>query len=538
MEDAQFQERCGPGNDGDYRLSAGRADLRGADLHGINLARVDLSGSVMAGADLRGTNLHQANLVGADLRRADLRDSDLRGANLCDADLREADLGAAKMSGSRLRRADLRTATWAAADLRWADLRWAVADGSLRQATGLDQAVQDLPSRDAEGQRPWRIGILYQSLSYPFVQALRRAVGAQARARGVEVVERDSGNDLGRERQGVLELLPQVDCLAFQAVDRDGSVASVEEANRAGVPVVQFNMLAHGGRRIAFAGPEHAESGELLCGWLKGFVESWERARPEGTAGAVRPPVLYLRGRPTQDSDFARNYALKACLKRDGLDARVELHERVANYDRAEARRVTRALQAGGVAPVAIIGNNDDMVLGALDALVVPRIREVLAGWAGDGRLPADVLPGIDGCPAALADLDALAAWPGTGDPPDLDLSRFAGCPEALAALRRACGRPAVALAGIDGFPEALEAIRAGWMGTTIYQNPAAQGAAAVDACLAYLEAEPGRRLEAVREAVRPANFRFLRVDADNIQDLLLSAREAYPAAAGGAPER
>ena len=64
-----------------------KANLRGAELIGVQLYETDLSE-----ADLRGANLTKAKLIGTKLYRADLRNVILISAKLKGADLREADL--------------------------------------------------------------------------------------------------------------------------------------------------------------------------------------------------------------------------------------------------------------------------------------------------------------------------------------------------------------------------------------------------------------------------------------------------------------
>ncbi|ASR36181.1 hypothetical protein BAY61_15520 [Prauserella marina] len=60
----------------------GRADHRGADLIGKNLAGADLSGASLRGAQLVGADLRGAKLRLADLTGADTRGADLSGAQL------------------------------------------------------------------------------------------------------------------------------------------------------------------------------------------------------------------------------------------------------------------------------------------------------------------------------------------------------------------------------------------------------------------------------------------------------------------------
>ena len=68
-----------------------KADLREADLTGVNLRGATLYKANLSGADLSEAYLYKANLSGADLRRANLYGAYLYGAKLRLADLREAD---------------------------------------------------------------------------------------------------------------------------------------------------------------------------------------------------------------------------------------------------------------------------------------------------------------------------------------------------------------------------------------------------------------------------------------------------------------
>ena len=185
---------------------------------------------------------------------------------------------------------------------------------------------------------PLRVGVSYQALRFPFVAALQRAAQARAAALGVELVEADAGNDVSAELANVENLLQQqIDCLAFEATSLDGSVASIEAANRAGVPVVQFNGRAQGRQSLAFVGSEQRESGDLLGAWL---AEQLRRSGKPALRG------LYLRGVAGQVTDLARSEALRARLAREGVADRIELIEQYADYDRGRGQSVTESLLA------------------------------------------------------------------------------------------------------------------------------------------------------------------------------------------------
>lgn len=230
---------------------------------------------------------------------------------------------------------------------------------------------------------PLRVGVSYQALRFPFVAALQRAAQARAAALGVELVEADAGNEVAAELANVENLLQQrIQCLAFEATSLDGSVASIEAANRAGVPVVQFNGRANGGQSLSFIGSEQRESGDLLGAWL---VEQLQRSGKPALRG------LYLRGLAGQVTDLARSEALHARLEREGVSDRIQLIEQHADYDRGLAQSKSESLLAAHPDLELIVANNDDMILGALEA--------VEARGLG-GRV---ALAGVDGLPETLA---------------------------------------------------------------------------------------------------------------------------------------
>ena len=91
-------------------MTAKRANLRGADLTGLNLRGVDLScadltQTKMMGLDLSGANFSRANLEGSDLQGSILVGTRLKGACLERANFREADLEGAIFNTSDLDKA-------------------------------------------------------------------------------------------------------------------------------------------------------------------------------------------------------------------------------------------------------------------------------------------------------------------------------------------------------------------------------------------------------------------------------------------------
>ena len=123
-----------------------KADLREANLIGVNLRGADLREANLIGVNLRGAylskaNLSEADLSGADLKRADLSGADLRGAALRGVNLRYADLIHVDLRYVNLIGADLTGAKLLEANLSKADLTGAILRDAYLNYTNLTQTI-------------------------------------------------------------------------------------------------------------------------------------------------------------------------------------------------------------------------------------------------------------------------------------------------------------------------------------------------------------------------------------------------------------
>jgi uncharacterized protein YjbI with pentapeptide repeats len=142
-----------------------KADLRGVYLNGANLSRahlekVDLQNAHLEGAYLSNAHLEGANLCWAELNEADLHDAFLEAADLHEAQMSKANLSRAHLEGAHLngaclKEADLYNAHFTEADLRdvhleGANLNNAHLEGKEVQKEDLErvqQWVRNFPSK-------------------------------------------------------------------------------------------------------------------------------------------------------------------------------------------------------------------------------------------------------------------------------------------------------------------------------------------------------------------------------------------------------
>ena len=83
------------------------ADLRDADLEGVDLRYANLRGAILTGTCFEEANLKGATIIGANLKGANLKSANLLYANLNNASLRSASLIDAWLNMANLTNADL-----------------------------------------------------------------------------------------------------------------------------------------------------------------------------------------------------------------------------------------------------------------------------------------------------------------------------------------------------------------------------------------------------------------------------------------------
>jgi ABC-type sugar transport system substrate-binding protein len=232
-------------------------------------------------------------------------------------------------------------------------------------------------------QEKMTIGISYQNLAFPYVAALQKAAQNACKALDVNCLETDAVNDTNKELNNVESMLSKgINCLAFEAASLDASVASIQAANKKGVPVVQFNGKASGGDYVTFIGSAQTDSGIKLGQFLEGVFKKSGKDKLRG---------IYLRGVAGQITDIARNDGMKNYLNSAGLGGKIEFVEQYADYDRGKAQTVTESLLTRDKNYDFIVSNNDDMILGALQTVKQFGLKIPMAG--------------VDGLPETLADI-------------------------------------------------------------------------------------------------------------------------------------
>ena len=169
------------------------------------------------------------------------------------------------------------------------------------------------------------------------------------------------------------------DVLCVNLVDRTAAAVIADKAEAEGVPLIFFNRQPveediHRWDQIYYVGADARESGELQGALV---LDAWREDREtlDRNGDEVLQYVM-LEGEPGhQDSLLRTEYSIKAVT---GGGVEVEkLASETANWNRAQAAaRTAQWMEEFGESIEVIFANNDDMALGAIDALAdTPRER-------------------------------------------------------------------------------------------------------------------------------------------------------------------
>ena len=238
-----------------------------------------------------------------------------------------------------------------------------------------------------------RIGVTMTSFDNPHLTVLLDAMREEAaRHEGVTLVTEDAQLDVARQLNQVQNFAANgLDAIIVNAVDGDSTAAITAQARDAGIPLVYVN---------------HPPA-ELDAGMPEGsaYVGSAERDAGRFQAEAVCQMMdgtgraLILMGPLENRAALVRTQTVEEIFASD--DCGIEVVEKqTANWNRVQAVDLVSAWVTAGLEFDAIVSNNDEMAIGAIQALKS-------AGMSMDDVVIAGIDATADGLAAmAAGDLD------------------------------------------------------------------------------------------------------------------------------------
>ena len=243
------------------------------------------------------------------------------------------------------------------------------------------------------------IGCAIYKFDDTFMTGVRNAMVEAAKGKAkVDIVDSQNSQSTQNDRVDMF-ITKRMNALAINPVDRTAAGVIIDKAKAENIPVVFFNREPlpedmQKWDKVYYVGARAEESGTMSGQIIVDFWKSHPEADKNGD-GVLQ--YVMLKGEPGhQDAELRTEFSIKAVTD---AGIKVEkLAEDTGLWDRVRGQEKMAAfLAAHGDKIEAVFGNNDDMALGAIEALKA-------AGYFSDGKFMPVV--GVDATAPAIQALE------------------------------------------------------------------------------------------------------------------------------------
>ena len=212
------------------------------------------------------------------------------------------------------------------------------------------------------------IGLTVPSLTHPFFIHLRDNVIDEAKALDVKVITVDA-EDVAAKQMSIVEdfIARQVDGVLISPIGADSLVPAVEALNDAHIPVATVDRKVNGGQVLVHVGADNVEGGRVAARYIV------ERLAGQGK-------VIELEGTPGASPAIDRKQGFHEVVDSSGLAV---VASQTANFQRATGQSVMENLLQVHKDFQAVYAANDEMMLGAIEAMEANKVDCVTRrhGW-------------------------------------------------------------------------------------------------------------------------------------------------------------
>jgi ABC-type sugar transport system substrate-binding protein len=221
-----------------------------------------------------------------------------------------------------------------------------------------------------------------------FLTVLRKGIEAAGTAANQPVQIEIADDDVSKQLSQIQNFIAaKVDAIIVNAVDTSATAPMTKLANDAGIPIVYVNRQPSDvdalGPKGAFVASNEVDSGTL---------ETKEVCKLLGGKG----DILVMQGDLANQAAVQRTKDIHDVLATPECAGMKILDEQTAVWDPIKAQDLMTNWIAAGHKPAAVIANNDNMAIGAINAMKA-------AGW----DMKTVVVAGIDATQEALASMKA-----------------------------------------------------------------------------------------------------------------------------------
>ena len=231
-----------------------------------------------------------------------------------------------------------------------------------------------------------KIGVTIAN-SNPWLTLVRNGMQAKVKTmKGVDAQFEDAQDDIGRQLNHIQNFIAQkVDAIVVVTVDSQATPKMTKMATDAGIPLVYVNHPPGDKTlpaKVSFVGSNEVDSGTMqtkeVCRLLKG-----------------KGDILLIIGDLSNESALQRTEDVKDVIAKPPCDGMKIVDAQAATWSRTQAADLMNNWLSAGLKFDAVISNNDEMAIGAIQSLKTAKLLDKV------------IVAGVDATTDALASMQA-----------------------------------------------------------------------------------------------------------------------------------
>lgn len=209
------------------------------------------------------------------------------------------------------------------------------------------------------------IGLSISTLNNPFFVTLSENAEAKATELGVKTTVVDAQDNASKQASDIEDLIQQkVDLIIINPVDSVAVATAVESANAVNIPVITVDRSSEGGEVVSHIASDNVAGGMLAGEYITELVgEGAKVVELEGVAGSSA----------ARDRGQGFNEAVTGILN--------VVAKQTANFNRSEGLTVMENILQSNPDVTAVFAHNDEMALGAQEAISASGKKIVVVGF-------------------------------------------------------------------------------------------------------------------------------------------------------------
>jgi len=210
------------------------------------------------------------------------------------------------------------------------------------------------------------VGVSMALFDDNFLTVLRNGMEATATERGIDLQVQDAQNDVARQLDQINNFIASgVDAIIVNPVDTSATQAMSDAAAAAGVPLVYVNRQPINMDTLpenqAFVASNEIESGTLAA------FEACKLLRAAGKSGGA--DIYIFMGELSNQAAIQRTKDFDDVIGMDMCAFMNVIDRQTANWSRDQAQNLMTNWLSSGADFDAVLANNDEMAIGAIQAM-------------------------------------------------------------------------------------------------------------------------------------------------------------------------